>query len=127
MDKLNDLKNRLEVFNTLGNASNSHETTAALPNEKTDFLQKDNESKSIITQNILENENLLLRNKDKRNIQYDSDLNSDKSNFPSDEIFISYSKTFRMSQNIRNNKEINNIKLENSFQTLATANVRRHH
>ena len=72
MDKLNDLKNRLEVFNTLGNASNSHETTAAIPNEKTDFLQKDNESKSIITQNILENENLLLRNKDKRNIEHDS-------------------------------------------------------
>ena len=32
-----------------------------------------------------------------------------------------YNKTFKLSQNIRNNKETNNIKLKNSFQALATA------
>ena len=31
-----------------------------------------------------------------------------------------YSKTFKLSQNIRNNKETNNIKIKNSFQALAT-------
>ena len=37
-------------------------------------------------------------------------------------MFISYCKTFKMSKNTRNNKEINNVKLTNSFQTSATAN-----
>ena len=32
-----------------------------------------------------------------------------------------YSKTFKLSQNIRNNKEINNIKTQNFLQALATA------
>ena len=32
-----------------------------------------------------------------------------------------YNKTFKLSQNIRNNKETNNIKIKNSFQALATA------
>ena len=31
-----------------------------------------------------------------------------------------YNKTFKLSQNIRNNKETNNIKIKNSFQALAT-------
>ena len=39
-------------------------------------------------QNLLENKNLLLRNKDDRNIQYNADINNNKSNLPSDEIFI---------------------------------------
>ena len=34
---------------------------------------------------------------------------------------MSYNKTFKLSQNIRNNKETNNIKIKNSFQALATA------
>ena len=67
-------------------------------------------------QNLLENENLLLQNKNERNIQYSLDVNNHKSNFPSDEIFMQYNKTFKLSQNIRNNKETNNIKIKNSFQ-----------
>ena len=73
-------------------------------------------------QNLLENENLLLRNKDERNIQYNVDVNNNKSNFPLDEAFIPYNKTcLKLSQNIRNSKETNNNKLKNSFQALATA------
>ena len=49
------------------------------------------------------------------------DVNNKKSNFLSDGIFIPYIKTFKLSQNIRNNKETNNIKLKNSIQALATA------
>ena len=73
-------------------------------------------------QDIKENENLFLQNKDDRNIQYNTSVNNNKSNFPSDEIFISYSKTFKMSKNTRNNKETNNVRLTNYFQALATAN-----
>ena len=49
-------------------------------------------------------------------------MNNNKSNFPSDKTFIPYNKTFKLSQNIRNNKETNNIKLKNSFQGLSIAN-----
>ena len=73
-------------------------------------------------QNLLENENLLLRNKDERNIQYNVDVSNNESSFPSDEIFIPYNKTSKLSQNIRNNSETNNIKLKNSFQALSTPN-----
>ena len=121
MEELNDLKNRLKVLNNLGNASYSHETTAILK-EEIDFLREDNGNKSIMIQNLLENENLLLRNKDERNIQYNVDVNNNKSNFPLDEAFIPYNKTFKLSQNIRNRKETSNNKLKNSFQALATAN-----
>ena len=62
MEELNGMKNRLEVLNNLGNASYSHEPTAILK-EEIDFLREDNKNKSIIIQNLLENENLLLRNK----------------------------------------------------------------
>ena len=47
MEELNDLKNRLEVLNNLGNASCSDETTAILK-EEIDYLRKDNKNKSII-------------------------------------------------------------------------------
>ena len=78
---------------------------------------------SIKIQNLLENENLLFRKKDKRNIQYNADVNNnDKSNCPSDEIFISCSQTFMMSENTRNDKETNNVKLTNYVQALATTN-----
>ena len=120
MEELNDMKNRLEVLNNLDNASYSHETTAILK-EGIDFLREDNKNKSIIIQNLLENENLRFRNKNETNIQYNVDVNNNKSNFPSDEIFMPYSKTFKLSQNIRNNKETNNIKIKNSLQALATA------
>ena len=73
-------------------------------------------------QNLLENENLLLRNKDERNIQYNVDVSNNKSSFPSDKIFIPYNKTSKLSQNIRNNSETNNIKLKNSSQALSTPN-----
>ena len=59
---------------------------------------------------------------DERNIQYNVDVNNNNSNFASDEILIPYNKAFKLSQNIRNNKETNNIKLKNSFQALATVN-----
>ena len=117
MEELNDLKNILEVINNSGNASYSYETTALLK-EEIDFPRDDNNNKII----ILENENLLLRNKDERNIQYNVDVNNNKSNFPSDAIFIPYNKIFKLSLNIRNNKETNNIKLKKSFHALATAN-----
>ena len=107
MEELNNLKNRLKVVNSLGNASNSHETTAILK-EEIDFLQEDNKNKSITIQNLLEKENLLFRNKDERNIQYNVDVNNHKSNFPPN-------KTFKLSQNLRNNKETNNIKLKHSW------------
>ena len=55
---------------------------------------------------------------DERNIQYNVDVNNNNSNFASDEILIPYNKAFKLSQNIRNNKETNNIKLKNSFQLL---------
>ena len=102
MEELNEMKNRLEVLNNFGNASNSHEPTAIL---KKDFLWEDNKNKSIVIQNLLENENLLLRNKNKRNIKCNVDVNNNKSDFPSDEIFIPYNETFKLSQNIRKNKE----------------------
>ena len=95
MEELNDMKNRLEVPNNLGNASYSHEPT--------------------------EKENLVLRNKNERNIKCNVDVNNNKRNFPSDEIFMPYNKTFELSQNIRNNKETNNINIKNFFQALATA------
>ena len=117
----NDLKNRLEVLNNLGNASYSHGATAILK-EEIQFLREGNKNKRIIMQDIKENENLFLQNKDDRNIQYNTSVNNNKSNFPSDEIFISYSKTFKMSKNTRNNKETNNVRLTNYFQALATAN-----
>ena len=120
MEELNDIKNRLEVLNNSGNASYSHETTAILK-EGIDFLREDNKNKSIIIQNLLENENLLFRNKNERNIQYNVDVNNNKSNFPSDEIFMPYNKTFKLSQIIRSNKETNNIKIKNFLQALATA------
>ena len=41
MEDLNDPNNRLEVLNNLGNASNSHETTAILK-EEIQFLREDN-------------------------------------------------------------------------------------
>ena len=112
MGELNDMKNRLEVLNNSGNASYSHEPTTILK-EEIDFLRKDNKNKSIIIQNLLENENLLLRNKNERNIKCKVDVNNNKSDFPSDEIFMPYNKTFTLSQNIRNNKETNNIKIKN--------------
>ena len=120
MEELNDMKNRLEGLNNLVNVSYSYEPTAILKQE-TDFLREDNKNKSIIIQNLLENENLLLRNKNERNIKCNVDVNNNKSDFPSDEIFIPYNKTFKLSQNIRNNKETNNIKTKNSFQALVTA------
>ena len=85
------------------------------------ILKEDSKNKSIIIQNLLENENLLLRNKDERNIQSNVDVNNNKSNFPSAEIFIPWNKSFKLSQNIRYNKETNNIKLKNSFQALTAA------
>ena len=63
------LTNRLEVLNNLGNASYSHETTVILK-EEIDFLRVDDKNKSIIIQNLLENENLILQNENERNIQY---------------------------------------------------------
>ena len=90
------MKNRLEVLNNLGNASYSHEPTAVLK-EEIDFLREDNKNKSIIMQNLLENENLLLRNENEGNIQCNVDLNNNKSDLPSDEIFMPYNKTFKMS------------------------------
>ena len=66
MEELNDLKNRLEVLNNIVNASYSHEKTAILK-EKIDFLREKNKNKSIITQNLLENEIPLLQNKDEKN------------------------------------------------------------
>ena len=59
--------------------------------------------------------------KNERNIKCNVDVNNNKSDFPSDEIFIPYNKIFKLSQNIRNNKETNNIKTKNSFQALVTA------
>ena len=119
MEELNDMKNRLEGLNNLVNVSYSYEPTAILKQE-TDFLREDNKNKSIIIQNLLENENLLIRNKNERNIKCNVDVNNNKSDFPSDEIFIPYNKTFKLSQNIRN-KETNNIKIKSSFQALAIA------
>ena len=110
MEELNDMENRLEVLSNVGNASYSHETTAILKKE-IDFLREGNKKKkNIVIQSLLENENLLLRNKNERNIQYNLDVNTNKSNFLTDEIFLPYSKTFKLSQNIRKNKETNNIK-----------------
>ena len=114
------MKNRLKVLNKLGNASYSHETTAVLKKE-IDFLREDNKNKRIIIQNLLENENLLHQNKDGGKIQYNVNVITNQSNFLSDERFIQYNKIFNLYQNIRNNRETNNIKLNNSFQTLATA------
>ena len=59
---------------------------------------------------------------DERNIQYNVDVNNNNSNFASDQILIPYNKAFKLSQNIRNNKETNNFKLKNSFQAFATVN-----
>ena len=67
MEELKDLKNRLKVFSNLGNVSYNHETTAILKGE-IHGLREYNKSKSIIIQNLPKNENLLLRNKNKRNI-----------------------------------------------------------
>ena len=120
MEELNEMKNRLEVLNNFGNASNSHEPTAILKKD-IDFLREDNKNKSFVIQNLLENEHLLLRNKNKRNIKCNVDVNNNKSDFPSDEIFIPYNKTFKLSQNIINKKETNDIKIKNFFQALDTA------
>ena len=95
MEELNDMKNRLEVLNNLENASYSHEPTAILK-EEIDFLREDNKNKSIIIQNLPEIENLLLRNKNERNIKCNVDVNNNKSDFPSDEIFMPYNKTFSL-------------------------------
>ena len=77
----------------------------------------------MILQSLTENENLLLRNKNEGKIQYNAYVNNTKSAFPSDEIFITYNRTFKMSKNTRNYKETNNFKLTHFFQNLATANV----
>ena len=50
-------------------------------------------------QNLLEKENLLLRNKNERNLQHNADVNYKNSNFLSGEIFIPYNKTFKMPKN----------------------------
>ena len=47
MEELNDMKNKLEVLNNIGNASYSHEMTA-IPKEEIDFLGGDRKNKSII-------------------------------------------------------------------------------
>ena len=91
----------------------------AILKEEIDFRREVKKNKSIIIQNLLDNENLLIRNNDERNIQYNVDVNNNKSNFPSDKMFMLYNKTFKLSKNIRNNKETNNIKLKNSSQALA--------
>ena len=91
MEELNDMKNRLEFLNNLGDASCSHEPTAILK-EEIDFPREDNKNKSIIIQNLLENENLLLRNKNERIIQYNVDVNNSKRDFPSDEILCHITK-----------------------------------
>ena len=96
MEELTDMKNILKVLNNLGNASYSHKPTAILK-EEIDFLREDNKNKGIIMQNLLENENLLLRNKNERNIKYNVDVNNNNSDFPSDEIFMPYNKTFKLS------------------------------
>ena len=44
---MDELKNRLEVLNNLGNASYSRETKA-IPKEEIDFLQEDDKNKSTI-------------------------------------------------------------------------------
>ena len=80
MEELNNMKNRLEVLNNLGNASYSHETTAVLK-EGINFLREDNKNKSIIIQDLLENENLLFRNKNETNMQYNVDVNNNKISF----------------------------------------------
>ena len=104
------------------NASSSHETATILK-EKTQFLREDNKNKSIVTQNLPENRNLLLRNKVERNIQYKANVNDNKRNFPSDEILIPYNKKmFKNYRNTGNNIETNNLKLKDSSQALATAN-----
>ena len=50
-------------------------------------------------QNLLEKENLLLRNKNERNLQHNADVNYKNSNFLSGEIFIPYNKAFKMPKN----------------------------
>ena len=112
MGELNDLKNRLDVFSTLGSASYSYEAIA-IPKEELQFLREHNINKSIILQNLTESEYLVLRNKDERNIPYNAYVNDNKSNFPSDEIYIPYSKIFEMPKNARNEKETSNVKLTN--------------
>ena len=104
-----------KVLDNLGNVLCSHETARILK-EEIQFLREDTKNKSIIVQNLLENENILLRRKNKRNIQYNVDVNNDKIDFSSDEIFIPCSKTFKKSKNTTRNVETNNVKLTNSFQ-----------
>ena len=50
-------------------------------------------------QNLLEKENLLLRNKNERNLQHNADVNCKNSNFLPSEIFIPYNRTFKMPKN----------------------------
>ena len=107
-EELKDLNNRLWVLNDLGNVSCSHETTAILKPEIS-FLRDGNKNNSI----IIQNENLLPRNKDERNIKCNVDVNK-KINFSFDEIFMTYS--IMKSKSTRNNR--NNVKF---FQVLATA------
>lgn len=59
------------------------------------FLREDNKNKSIMVQNLLENENILFRNKNERNRQYDEDVNNDKIDFSSDETLYHVPKLLR--------------------------------
>ena len=106
-EELKDLNNRLWVLSDLGNVSCSHETTAILKPEIS-FLRDGNKNNSI----IIQNENLLPRNKDERNIKCNVDVNK-KINFSLDEIFMTYSKTFMKSKSTRNNR--NNVKFLPGF------------
>ena len=69
----------LEVPSNLGNVSYSHEPT--------------------------EKENLLLRNKNEKNIKCNVDVNNNKRNFPSDKIFMPYNKTFELSKTLETTKK----------------------
>ena len=106
MEKFGNLKNMLEFLSNLGNTSYSHETTAILK-EEVDFLWQDNKNENIIIQNLLEKDNQLLRNKDARNIQYNTDVNINKSNFLSDEALYHVTKILSCLKTLRTtNKQI---------------------
>ena len=104
MEELGKLKNMLEFLSNLGNPSYSHETTAILK-EEVDFLRQDNKNENIIIQNLLEKDNQLLRNKDARNIQYNTDVNINKSNFLSDEALYHATKILSCLKTLRTTNE----------------------
>ena len=104
MEELGKLKNMLEFLSNLGNPSYSHETTAILKKE-VDFLRQDNKNENIIIQNLLEKDNQLLRNKDARNIQYNTDVNINKSNFLSDEALYHATKILSCLKTLRTTNE----------------------